>query len=105
MSRIAKAAVFRMWSVWSGKPAKGGWLFFDKHGKGGTWYSDSVCRSMDDTDVAIDCPRDSVEAQESLEDFTARIQLWVDEGIKDREQERLDDLALIACRKVKPWKS
>jgi hypothetical protein len=40
-----------------------------------------------------------------LEEFTTRVQGWVDEGIADREQERLDDLALMACRKGKPWKS
>jgi hypothetical protein len=105
MSRIARAAMLRMWLVWSGKPAMGGWLLFDKHGQGGSWYSDGDRQDITDTDVAIACPHDSVEAQESLEEFTTRIQGWVDEGIADREQQRLDDLALIACRKGKPWKS
>jgi hypothetical protein len=87
--QLSKAAARRMWQALARHYGQGGFLLFDKDGQGGAWYSDNAHPAMDDTDIPVACPHSAYDLG-MLEDFTEKVQRWLDQRAEDREQEDIE---------------
>lgn len=92
--QLSKAAARRMWLALQQHYGQGGFLLFDRDGKGGAWYSDNAQPAMDSTDIPCACLASEYELL-TLERFTEDTQRWLDQRAEDREQEDID--AAVRC--------
>jgi hypothetical protein len=94
-----------MWRVWRGKVGMGGFLLFDRNGKGGAWYSDNARPAMTDSDVPVACPQNDIEAAQSLERFHEDTRRWIDCRAEDQQRAQLDVEYTAASRRGECWKA
>ena len=92
--RLSKAAARRMWLALQQHYNQGGFLLFDRYGKGGAWYSDNAQPAMSDTDIPCACLASECQLL-TLERFTEDTQRWLDQRAEDRELADID--AAVRC--------
>jgi hypothetical protein len=80
--QITKAAARRMWKALQQHYGQGGFLLFDKDGKGGAWYADNAQPSESESDIPCACPHSAYDLG-TLEEFTEQTQRWLDQRAED----------------------
>jgi len=89
--QLSKAAARRMWLALQQHYGQGGFLLFDRDGKGGAWYSDNAQPAMDSTDIPCACLASECQLL-TLERFTEDTQRWLDQRAEDQHNAELDAL-------------
>jgi hypothetical protein len=89
--QLGKAAAKRMWQALKQHYGQGGFLLFDKDGRGGTWFSDESRPEMEETDVPVHCFHSEYELG-TLEEFMETVQNWLDQRAEDRYEAKMEEL-------------